>query len=165
MWTWGWAKRAAAAARAVPPELQGLFLQAVGMMFVSVMTLFAKVVQQAGVPVFEVVLARSAVLLAFSAALLKRGGINPLKSDRWVPSAKVHVDVPALASHGHAGQQGMARHIGELSNLHPLRPFPTPQTGSCCSSSVGSWALEWCPRPTSLWPCYPWPTQLSWGSW
>eukprot|EP00887_Chlorella_sp_A99_P005580 scaffold1.g5580.t1 len=68
--------------RGMAPELAGLCLQVAATACVSVMGLLAKLVQGTGVPVFQVVLARSVVLLAFSVALLARDRANPFASAR-----------------------------------------------------------------------------------
>lgn len=62
--------RAKLALHVAPAELLGLGLQVLSTMCVSGMSVCAKLAQAAGVPIFQVVLARSAVLLAFSSGML-----------------------------------------------------------------------------------------------
>jgi hypothetical protein len=72
------------------PEL-GLYLQLLSGACASAMGLAAKVVGGMGVPVFEIVLARSLVVLVVSGAMVASNGGSPAKwpwrSERCVPAA------------------------------------------------------------------------------
>ncbi|PRW58707.1 multidrug transporter isoform A [Chlorella sorokiniana] len=70
---------------APPPAVLGLYMQLFSSACVTVMSLVAKVAGSIGLPVFEIVLARSLVLLIMSAAMLARRGAAaewPWRSER-----------------------------------------------------------------------------------
>ena len=71
------------------PAVLGLGLQAGSTFLVSVMSLVAKLAGGLGVPVMEVVLARSLVLVGMSTAMLARQEKPewPWKSRRWAQPA------------------------------------------------------------------------------
>lgn len=70
---------------APPPAVLGLYMQLISSACVTVMSLVAKVAGSIGLPVFEIVLARSLVLLVMSGAMLARRGAAaewPWRSER-----------------------------------------------------------------------------------
>jgi len=63
-------------------SLSGLHLMAASSVFTGLMAALAKLATGAGIPVFEVVAARSSVLLCVAAGLAARSGVSPLASAR-----------------------------------------------------------------------------------
>jgi drug/metabolite transporter (DMT)-like permease len=74
----------------VQPSVAGLYLQLASTMCVSFMALVAKVAGHRGIPVMEIVLARSLILLLLSTGMLARKGARaewPWRSARCVAAA------------------------------------------------------------------------------
>ncbi|KAL4431067.1 hypothetical protein ABPG75_006323 [Micractinium tetrahymenae] len=107
-----------------PPAVAGLLLQLGSSFFVSLMSIVAKLAGQMGLPVMELVLARSLVLLAVSAATLARQGADarwPWRSARrWLLLLRGCLGLGAITSLYAAVQYLPLADVATITFLAPV---------------------------------------------